>query len=82
MWMVVGYDDDGERHVWNYCETEEEAKRKMADVLPVYSEMVDVYREDIDRAIMLPDNDPNKINLTYWKMQGFLVERFCVEEAE
>lgn len=80
MYLIVGYDEDGTRHTWNYCETMEEAKEKILDVIPLHAQMVEQYKDAIQRIGDIADIDKRKLELSYWKAQGFLIERFEIKE--
>jgi hypothetical protein len=78
MYLIVGYDEDGTRHTWNYCETMESAKAKMEEVIPAHAEMVEKYAEAIKRTKAIENDKDRDLEMSYWKMQGFFVKEFRI----
>ena len=86
MWHLIGIDDDGTRHHFNQCRTEEEAQALLARAMPAQAKMIAPYVEAIERARQ-EELDGKNEGLDYsdymgWKMQGFYVERFELEYKE
>lgn len=86
MWHLIGIDDDGTRHHFNQCKTEEEAQALLAKAMPAQAKMIAPYIEAIERARQ-DELDGKNEGLDYsdymgWKMQGFYVERFELEYKE
>lgn len=86
MWHLIGIDDDGTRHHFNQCRTEEEANALLARAMPAQAKMIAPYVEAIERA-RREELDGKNEGLDYsdymgWKMQGFYVERFELEYRE
>ncbi len=86
MWHLIGIDDDGTRHHFNQCKTEEEAQALLAKAMSAQAKMIAPYIEAIERARQ-EEIEGNNEGLDYsdymgWKMQGFYVERFELEYRE
>jgi hypothetical protein len=86
MWHLIGIDDDGARHHFNQCKTEEEAQALLAKAMPAQVKMIAPYVEAIEQA-RKDEADGKNVGLDYsdymgWKMQGFYVERFELEYRE
>jgi hypothetical protein len=86
MWHLIGIDDDGARHHFNQCKTEEEAKALLAKAMPAHVKMIAPYVEAIERARQ-EELDGKNEGLDYsdymgWKAQGFYVDHFIIEYKE
>lgn len=86
MWHLIGIDDDGTRHHFNQCRTEEEANALLAKAMSAQAKMIAPYIEAIERARQEEIEGKNE-GLDYsdymgWKMQGFYVDHFELEYRE
>jgi hypothetical protein len=86
MWYLIGVDDDGERHRFNQCDTEEEAQALLARAMPAQAKMIAPYIEAIEQARQdeIEGRNAGRYYSDYqgWKMQGFYVEHFEIEERD
>lgn len=86
MWYLIGVDDDGERHRFNQCQTEEEAHALLARAMPAQAKMIAPYIEAIEKARQ-DEIEGKNAGLNYsdyqgWKMQSFYVDHFEIEERD
>jgi hypothetical protein len=86
MWYLIGVDDDGEQHRFNQCQTKEEAQALLVKAMPAQAKMIEPYIEAVEQA---RQDEIEGINtgLEYsdyigWKMQGFYVDHFEIEERD
>jgi hypothetical protein len=86
MWYLIGIDDDGEQHRFNQCQTKEEAQALLVKAMPAQAKMIEPYIEAVEQA---RQDEIEGINagLEYsdyigWKMQGFYVDHFEIEERD
>jgi hypothetical protein len=86
MWHLIGIDDDGTRHHFNQCRTEEEANALLAKAPSAQAKMIAPYLEAIEQARQYELEGKNE-GLGYsdymgWKEQGFYVDHFELEYRE
>lgn len=89
MWQVVGIDRDGERHVWTICDNEETAKQKAELAKAGLKRMQSGYADSLIKAVkeyreikrMLLRKRPKYYDYMGWKMQGFFIKEFRIEEV-
>lgn len=88
MWHLIGIDKDGARHHWNECATKQEADILLQNAMPALDKMKSQYidalmlaeqeREEIEK--MSAERRPDYYDYLGWKMQGFYVDHFIIEE--
>ena len=90
MWNLIGIDEDGERHRCRNCKTKEEAEKYLQEARPSLERMKKPYEKELSRAYMeylqikeMPDDDkPLYYDYMGWKMQGFFIKEFVLEQED
>ena len=85
MWVLVGVDSDGAKHRWNDYASESEAQENIAVAMTRLEEMRAPYIDSLKQAekeYKVMDKEQRFMYSDYlgWKMQGFYVDHFIIEE--
>jgi hypothetical protein len=89
MWQVVGLDEDGTRHICRRCATKEEAEQGVIKSQEGLKRIQATYADSLMRAVeeyreikkMTPRKRPKYYDYMGWKMQGFFIKEFRIEEV-
>ena len=89
MWQVVGLDEDGTRHICRRCATKEEAEQGVIKSQKGLKRIQATYADSLMRAVaeyreikkMTPRKRPKYYDYMGWKMQGFFIKEFRIEEV-
>lgn len=89
VWRLIGIDDDGARHVCRICDTKDEAEKHLAEAPEKLKRMQAMYADSLieaneERRLIqkLPKfKKPLYYDFMGWKMQGFFITRFVIEEV-
>lgn len=86
MYNLIGIDEDGIRHRFRTCKTEQEAKDFLDKAMSIQERVKAPYRNVVEQA--KKDEEQGKNTGLYysdylgWKMLGFYVKRFELEWEE
>lgn len=90
MWNVVGIDNDGVRHTCHRCDSVAEAKEKLEQAKEGLLRMRACYADSLINATreyreitrIVARQRASYCDYWGWKMQGFFIERFIIEESK
>jgi hypothetical protein len=87
MWVLVGVDSDGAKHRWNDYTSKSEAQENIAVAMTRLEEMRAPYIDSLKQAekeYKVMDKEQRFMYSDYlgWKMQGFYVDHFVIEERD
>lgn len=88
MWQVIGIDEDGVRHICRRCATKEEAEQGIIKSQEGLKKIQATYADSLMKAIaeyreikkMPLRKRPKYYDYMGWKMQGFFIKEFRIEE--